>query len=112
MEYDNVTGNVSVGDKVGTITFKQHNETVATVDLIAAEDVAAPNFIEGIGIFWQRMFSNFTGAQTVAQSTLYNTTPYLVDKTSSSTSTSTSTSTTTSDSSSITTTSDSTGSSE
>lgn len=112
VEYDNVTGNVSVGDKVGTITFKQHNETVATVDLIAAEDVAAPNFIEGIGIFWQRMFSNFTGAQTVAQSTLYNTTPYLVDKTSSSTSTSTSTSTTTSDSSSITTTSDSTGSSE
>lgn len=89
VEYDNVTGNVSAGDKVGTITFKQHNQTVATVDLIAAEDVAAPNFIEGVGIFWQRMFSIFTGAQTVAQSSFYNTTPYLVDKTDSGASSST-----------------------
>ncbi|MGI6591474.1 MAG: D-alanyl-D-alanine carboxypeptidase family protein [Eggerthellaceae bacterium] len=80
VSYDNVTGTVHAGDKVGTITFKQHNETIATVDLVAAEDVEAPDFLTGIGIFWQRLAAQITGGSTVAESKLYNETPYLVDK--------------------------------
>lgn len=78
--YDDVTGTIHTGDKVGTLTFKQHNKVIATVDLVAAEDSEAPGFFEGIGIFWQRLGAQITGGTTVADSTLYNETPYLVDK--------------------------------
>ena len=42
LEFDEVSGNVHAGDKVGTITFKQRNAVIATMDLVACEDVAAP----------------------------------------------------------------------
>lgn len=35
---DELTGDVRAGDKVGTITFKQRNNVVATMDLVACED--------------------------------------------------------------------------
>lgn len=81
VEYDEVTGDVSVGEKLGTITFKQRNEVIATYDLIACEDVAAPDFFEGIGVWWDRLFRGFSGQSQSADSVLLNETPLVVDKT-------------------------------
>ena len=82
VEYDELMGNVHAGDKIGTLTFKQRNSVMATVDLIAAEDVNAPDLFEGIGVWWDRLFRGFSGQSTVAESVLYNETPLVVDKTS------------------------------
>lgn len=82
VEYDELTGNVHAGDKIGTLTFKQRNSVMATVDLIAAEDVNAPDLFEGIGVWWDRLFRGFSGQSTVAESVLHNETPLVVDKTS------------------------------
>lgn len=76
-EFQQLTGNVHVGDTVGTLTFKQRNQVIATVDLVAAEDSWAPDPITGIGIWWQRLW----GDDTVAESYLVNQTPTLIDKT-------------------------------
>lgn len=83
LEFDELTGNVKEGDKVGTITFKQRNAVIATMDLVACEDVDAPNFFEGVGVWWDRLFRGFSGAQQVAQSITLNETPLVVDKTAS-----------------------------
>ena len=83
LEFDELTGNVKEGDKVGTITFKQRNAVIATMDLVACEDVDAPNFFEGVGVWWDRLFRGFSGAQQVAQSITLNDTPLVVDKTAS-----------------------------
>lgn len=79
-EFNDVHGNVHVGDTLGTATFYQHNEIIAQVDVVAAEDVSAPNFFEGIGIWWSRLFNNFSGGSQVAESVVLNTTPLLNDK--------------------------------
>lgn len=81
LEFDELTGNVRAGDKVGTITFKQRNATIATMDLVATENLDAPNFFEGIGIWWDRLFRGFSGQPQVAQSVTINETPLVVDKT-------------------------------
>ncbi len=81
LEFDEVKGDVKAGDKVGTISFKQRNATIATLDLIACEDVAAPTFFEGIGIWWDRLFRGLSGQQQVAQSITVNETPLVNDKT-------------------------------
>lgn len=77
VEYEALSGNISAGDKVGTITFKQRNQDIAVVDLVAAEDAPAPDPFTAIGIWWQRLW----GDDTVAPSVLVNETPLLVDKT-------------------------------
>lgn len=80
VEFDTITEDVHVGDKLGTLTFKQHNEVLATVTIVSCEDVSAPNMFEGIGIWFQRFIANFTHEQTSATSTLVNTTPLIVDR--------------------------------
>lgn len=80
-EFDEIHGSVHAGDKVGTATFMQRNEVVARCDLIACEDVAAPNFFEGVGIWWDRLFRSFSGSPTVAESTVANSLPLINDKT-------------------------------
>lgn len=81
LSFDQLTTDVRAGDKVGTITFKQRNAEIATMDLVACEDVAAPNFFESVGIWWDRLFRGFSGQSTVAQSVTINETPLVVDKT-------------------------------
>lgn len=71
------------GDKVGTITFKQRNTVIATMDLVACEDVDAPDFFEGVGVWWDRLFRSFSGGQEVARSITLNETPLVIDKTAS-----------------------------
>ena len=80
MSFDAPSGGVGQGDRVGTAVFKQHNQVLATVDLVSCEDVAAPNPIEAIGIGFTRLLANFTGAQTQAQSVDLNDTPLINDK--------------------------------
>ncbi len=86
VRFENLEGDVRTGDKVGTITFKQRNNVVATADLVACEDQRAPNFFEGIGVWWDRLFRGFSGQQTQAQSVTLNETPLVNDKTATATS--------------------------
>lgn len=79
-QFNKVTGNVHVGDVVGQAVFYQHNEEVARVDLVACEDVAAPNIFESFGIWWDRLVRGFSGQQTVADTTVLNDTPLIYDK--------------------------------
>ena len=83
LEFDELAGNVKEGDKVGTITFKQRNTVIATMDLVACEDVDAPDFFEGAGVWWDRLFRSFSGGQEVARSITLNETPLVIDKTAS-----------------------------
>ena len=78
--YKELTEDVKVGDVIGSIAFKQHNKVIATSNIVACENVAAPNLFEGISIWLERLASSFSGAQTVAQSRLINELPLLVKK--------------------------------
>jgi D-alanyl-D-alanine carboxypeptidase (penicillin-binding protein 5/6) len=80
VEYKDLSGDVKAGDVVGTITFKQRNDVVATADLIATENVPGPGIIDGIGIWWNKFISGFSGSKASADSVLYNTTPLINDK--------------------------------
>lgn len=73
--YETLSGDVKAGDKVGTLTFKQRNKVVATVDMIACADMRAPDLFEGVGVWWDRFFRGFSGQATVAENTLINETP-------------------------------------
>lgn len=81
LEFDELSGNVKAGDKVGSIEFKQRNTVIATMDLVACEDVDAPDFFEGVGIWWDRLFRGFSGQPQTAQSVTVNETPLVIDKT-------------------------------
>ena len=82
VSFDTLEGNVCVGDKIGSINFKQRNQVVATVDIVACEDLAAPDFFQGIGVWWDRLFRSISGQVTCAQSSTLNQTPLVNDKTS------------------------------
>ena len=75
--YAELHGTIHVGDVVGTLTFKQRNNDIVTLDLVAAEEVGPPDPFTGIAIWWQRLWGN----DTVASHELVNTTPLLIDKT-------------------------------
>ncbi|NHM16230.1 serine hydrolase [Eggerthellaceae bacterium zg-887] len=82
VEFLQPDGTVRAGDKVGVITFSQRNNVVAEMDLVATEDVAAPNFIEGVTIWWERLVRGITGGSQTAENVVVNETPLIVDKTS------------------------------
>lgn len=75
--FEELHGTVHAGDVVGTLSFKQRNREIATVELVAAQDVPAPNPLEALQIWWERLWGN----DAVAESVLVNTTPLLIDKT-------------------------------
>ncbi len=77
--FSEITGDVHVGDTVGLIEFYQNNSVIAQMDLIAAEEVAAPNFIEGVVIWWQRLFNDFNDEPDAATSYTLNETPRIID---------------------------------
>lgn len=81
IELSDISGSVKAGQKVGTITYKQHNEVIATRDLVACEDVDAPDALQAISIWWTRLTAGITGAATQAESTLYATMPIIKDNT-------------------------------
>lgn len=73
--FDDITTSVRAGDKVGTVNYYQNNEIIQTVDLVAAEDCAGPNFLEGISIWWSRLTSG--GAPMEADSEVIGTMPII-----------------------------------
>lgn len=80
VEFAEVSGNVKVGQKVGTITFYQHNEELLTVDMVAAENVSAPSIIENLKIAWERLWLNIDGEPTYAESVVLNETPLIYNR--------------------------------
>ena len=83
VQFNELHGSVKAGQIVGTVTFKQRNQVIATQDLVACKDVPAPNFFESIGIAFDRFMRGFSGEDKTATSQLLNTTPLIVDKTTS-----------------------------
>ena len=73
VSFDELHGTINAGDKVGTIVFKQRNQVVAEQDLVAAETVEAPNVIDVVSIWWQRLI----GGPAVADSEVYNVMPII-----------------------------------
>lgn len=73
-------GAVSVGDVVGTMNFYQGNELIASQDLVAVEDSPAPDFLQGIGFWWERLWAGFGGKELVATPVLVNQTPLIYSK--------------------------------
>lgn len=80
VSFDDVKGKVKVGDKVGSISFYQHNELVATCDMVAAEEVAAPGSLETLKIAWRRLLLGIKGEADCAESLVLNQTPLIYDK--------------------------------
>ncbi len=78
--YDELNGSVSVGDKVGVANFYQAGKLIATQDLVAAEDAAAPDMLQAIGIWWDRLWQGLAGKTLVADPVVENETPLIYDK--------------------------------
>lgn len=81
IQLNDISGSVKAGQRVGTITFKQHNAVIGTRDLVACEDVAAPDFMQSVSIWWTRLTAGLTGAQTEAEDVYYATMPIVKDNT-------------------------------
>ena len=77
VEFDEIHGTVNVGDKVGTITFYQNNEKIASQDLIACEHVDAPNPIDTVVIWWSRTTQGLKDESGRADSKVYNVMPII-----------------------------------
>lgn len=79
--FNELKGTVRTGDKVGAVSFKQHNEVIAQYDLIACEGSSAPDFLAGLSIGWQRFLAGFTGENLDCDPLVYNTLPLVKDNT-------------------------------
>jgi D-alanyl-D-alanine carboxypeptidase (penicillin-binding protein 5/6) len=62
-------GSLRKGEVVGSLIWTQDREVVAQVDLVAAADVIEPDFWEGVGIWWQRLWGGWFGDPPHATST-------------------------------------------
>ena len=51
-------GAVAAGDVVGTLNFYQGNELIASQDLVATEDSPAPDLLQSIGFWWDRLWAS------------------------------------------------------
>lgn len=80
VEYDDIKGTVYAGDKVGTLTFKQHNEVIATMDMIATQDVLGPKWYESVAIWFKRIICKINDTSPVAESILLNEPELINDK--------------------------------
>ena len=79
-EFADLGGGASAGQTVGQAVFYQHNEEIARADLIACEDVAGPNPLEAIGIWWDKAVRTFSGQPVSATSVIINETPLILEK--------------------------------
>ncbi|MBO4352600.1 MAG: D-alanyl-D-alanine carboxypeptidase, partial [Eggerthellaceae bacterium] len=78
--FDELHGDVKAGQKVGTATYRQRNNVVATIDLVACEDVAGPNFFDALAVGWNRFVGGFNGTPERAESRVYNVMPVILNK--------------------------------
>lgn len=52
---------VSRGQRLGLLTFTQRGRVIASAPLVATQDVAAPNWVERVGIAFQRLWRAVSG---------------------------------------------------
>lgn len=78
--YADLSGSVAVGDVVGQVNFYQNNQIIATQDLVATEEAAGPDFLQGLGIWWDRLWQGLGGQSVVAEPVVYNETPLIYSK--------------------------------
>lgn len=78
-EFSELHGDVHAGDKVGAVTFTQHGNVVAQQDLVACEDVPAPNFFDGVGVWWTRLVGGLDGPDGRAKDEVYNVMPIIIN---------------------------------
>lgn len=83
VELYDLAGNIEPGAKVGSVTYYQNNEVIATQDLVACERVEAPNPIDTIAIWWQRLTQGLDDTTGRAASKIYNVMPIIADHSSS-----------------------------
>ena len=76
-EFNELHGDIHVGDKVGKVQYTQHGKVVAERDLVACEDVPAPNFFDGIGVWWTRLVGGLSESEYQAESEVYNVMPII-----------------------------------
>ena len=67
-----IVDDVAVGDIIGTLNFYQDGMLIARSDIVAAQDVEAPSFFEGVSIWWKRFIGGFSEEPEFAPSTLIN----------------------------------------
>lgn len=79
VQFDDLVGTVNAGDKVGTITFYQNNAEIASQDLVACERVEAPNPIDTVAIWWQRLTQGLDDKTGHAKAKVYNVMPIISD---------------------------------
>lgn len=77
--YDDVSGSVHEGDKVGTVSLTQDGVDLGSYDLVADRDVAAPNPFEWLMVKFDALIRLVQGRDTTAVSTTYATDPELVE---------------------------------
>lgn len=82
LSYRELNGDVKAGDVVGTIEFYQNNQVIASQDLVAVEDAAAPDVLQRIGIWWDRLWQGLSGAPTTAEPIVLNEVPLIYSKSS------------------------------
>lgn len=79
-EFADLGGGVSAGQAVGEAVFYQRNEEIARMEVVACEDVAGPNPLEAIGIWWEKAGRALAGQPTSAASVVVNETPLILEK--------------------------------
>lgn len=77
---NDLPGAVSAGDVVGTMNFYQGNELIASQELISCEDSPAPDLLQGIGFWWDRLWAGLGGETLVAEPVIVNETPLIYSK--------------------------------
>ena len=65
--YNELSGDIHAGDVIGSLAFVQDDKQIAQTDIIAVEDVAAPNFFQGIGVGFDRWIRSIQHQPTVAE---------------------------------------------
>lgn len=70
-----LTGEVREGDAAGTLTLSQDDRTLATVELVAAENVPAPTIFERIMVGFDRIVRFITGEPAEAPAEVLATAP-------------------------------------
>lgn len=69
-----LSGNIHTGDGAGTMTLTQNGTTLATVQLVAAQDQAAPNILEWLLVKLDRLARRVSGQPLQAEAEIINST--------------------------------------
>lgn len=78
-DYDDISGNVYEGDKVGTVSLTQDGVDLGSYDLVADRDVAAPNPLEWVMVKFDSLIRSVQGRDTTAANITYAIDPELVE---------------------------------